>query len=156
MNISEYQGFYEDPTHIQGLQTVPAKGMFAVLAHHLCTALVPLDVNFTFRTALDWCVIFFVLIKRAGKKRESSPMCFFFKFQTWHHSNPKSLNIHFTRRTTDAIALIRQSIFTNLRYNRIVWDGRFFPPVAVSLSALISLVLPFSVKFWLWNLEPSR
>lgn len=50
---------------IQGLQTVPAEGMFAVLAHHLCTALIPLDVHFTFRTALDWCVVLFVLIERA-------------------------------------------------------------------------------------------
>jgi len=43
--------------------------MFTVLAHHLCTALVPLDVNFTLRTALDWCVVLFVLIERAGKKK---------------------------------------------------------------------------------------
>lgn len=50
---------------IQGLQTVPAEGVFAVLAHHLCTALVPLDVNFTLRTALDWCVVLFILIERA-------------------------------------------------------------------------------------------
>lgn len=50
---------------IQGLQTVPAEGVFAVLAHHLCTALVPLDVNFTFRAALDWCIILFILIERA-------------------------------------------------------------------------------------------
>ena len=62
---------YEESTHIQGLQTVPAEGMLAVLAHHLCTAFVPLDVNFTFRTALDWCVVFFIFVKRAGKKRES-------------------------------------------------------------------------------------
>lgn len=59
----------KDATHIQGLQTVPAEGMLAVLAHHLCTALVPLNVNFTFRTALDWCIILFVLIKRAEEKR---------------------------------------------------------------------------------------
>lgn len=50
---------------IQGFQTVPAEGMFAVLAHHLCTALVPLNVNFTFRTALDWCIILFVLVEGA-------------------------------------------------------------------------------------------
>lgn len=50
---------------IQGLQTVPAEGVFAVLAHHLCAALVPLDVNFTFRTALDRSVILFILIERA-------------------------------------------------------------------------------------------
>lgn len=59
----------KDATHIQGLQTVPAEGMLAVLAHHLCTALVPLNVNFTFRTALDWCIILFVFIKRAEEKR---------------------------------------------------------------------------------------
>lgn len=56
-------------THIQGLQTVPAEGMFAVLAHHLCTTLVPLDVNFTFGTALDRCIVFLILVKRAGRKR---------------------------------------------------------------------------------------
>lgn len=59
-------------THIQGLQTVPAEGVFAVLAHHLRAALVPLDVNFTFRTALDWCVILFVLIERAEEKTDAS------------------------------------------------------------------------------------
>lgn len=55
---------------IQGLQTVPAKGVFAVLAHHLCTAFVPLNVNFTFRTALDWCVILFILKERAVFSRQ--------------------------------------------------------------------------------------
>lgn len=50
---------------IQRFQTVPAESVFAVLAHHLRAALVPLDVNFTFRTALDWCIILFILIERA-------------------------------------------------------------------------------------------
>lgn len=46
--------------------------MLAVLAHHLRAALVPLDVDFTFWTTFDWRVVFFVLVKRAGKKREFS------------------------------------------------------------------------------------
>lgn len=45
--------------------------MFAVLAHHLRAALVPLDVNFTFRTAFDWCVVLFILVERAGRKTET-------------------------------------------------------------------------------------
>lgn len=57
------------PTHIQGLQTVPAERVLAVLAHHLCAALIPLDVDLTFWTAFDWRVIFFVLVKRAGEKK---------------------------------------------------------------------------------------
>lgn len=60
------------PTHIQGLQTVPAEGVLAVLAHHLCAALVPLYVDFTFWTTFDWRVVFFILVKRARKKRELS------------------------------------------------------------------------------------
>lgn len=40
-------------THIQILQTVPAEGVFAALTQHLCTALVPLDVDTTHRTLLD-------------------------------------------------------------------------------------------------------
>lgn len=57
------------PTHIQGLQTVPAERVLAVLAHHLRAALVPLDVDFTFWTPLDRRVVFLVLVKRAGKER---------------------------------------------------------------------------------------
>lgn len=38
---------------VQILQTVPAEGVFAALAQHLCTALVPLDVDPTHRTLLD-------------------------------------------------------------------------------------------------------
>lgn len=38
---------------IQILQTVPAEGVFAALTQHLCTALVPLDVDATHRTLLD-------------------------------------------------------------------------------------------------------
>lgn len=40
-------------THIQILQAVPAEGVFAALTQHLCTALVPLDVDTTHRTLLD-------------------------------------------------------------------------------------------------------
>lgn len=40
-------------THIQILQTVPAEGVFAALAQHLCTALVPLNVDTTHRTLFD-------------------------------------------------------------------------------------------------------
>lgn len=40
-------------THIQTLQTVPAEGVFAALTQHLCTALVPLDVDSTHRALLD-------------------------------------------------------------------------------------------------------
>lgn len=45
----------EDIT-IQILQTVPAEGVFAALTQHLCTALVPLDVDTTHGTLLDWHV----------------------------------------------------------------------------------------------------
>lgn len=38
---------------IQILQTVPAEGVFAALAQHLGTALVPLNVDATHRTLLD-------------------------------------------------------------------------------------------------------
>lgn len=58
-------------THIQGLQTVPAERMLAVLAHHLCAALVPLNVDFTFWTTFDWGVVFFGLVKRAAKEELS-------------------------------------------------------------------------------------
>lgn len=40
-------------THIQVLQTVPAEGVFAALAQHLCAALVPLDVGATHGALLD-------------------------------------------------------------------------------------------------------
>lgn len=40
-------------THIQVLQTVPAEGVFAALAQHLCAALVPLDVDAAHGTLLD-------------------------------------------------------------------------------------------------------
>lgn len=40
-------------THIQILQAVPAEGVLAALAEHLCTALVPLDVNATHGALLD-------------------------------------------------------------------------------------------------------
>lgn len=40
-------------THVQVLQTVPAEGVFAALAQHLCAALVPLDVDAAHGTLLD-------------------------------------------------------------------------------------------------------
>lgn len=40
-------------THVQVLQTVPAEGVFAALAQHLSTALVPLDVDAAHGTLLD-------------------------------------------------------------------------------------------------------
>lgn len=40
-------------THVQVLQTVPAEGVFAALAQHLGTALVPLDVDAAHGTLLD-------------------------------------------------------------------------------------------------------
>lgn len=40
-------------THIQIVQTVPAEGVFAALAQHLRTALVPLDIDATHRTLLN-------------------------------------------------------------------------------------------------------
>lgn len=86
--------------------------MLAVLAHHLCTSLVPLDVNFAFRTALDRCVILFVLIERAGKERDTSLMCEGFFFWSEPDVNPKSLNVHVTRNARGESALTKQSIFT--------------------------------------------
>lgn len=59
-------------THIQGLQAVPAEGVFTVLAHHLGAALVSLDVNFTLRTALDGGVVLLVLIEGAGNPEVTS------------------------------------------------------------------------------------
>lgn len=74
--------------------------MFAVLAHHLCTALVPLNVNFTFRTALDWCIVLFILIERAGKKKDTSFMflvlfTFYIMIYCRFIRQPKSFNIQF-------------------------------------------------------------
>lgn len=45
-------------TYVQVLETVPAKRVFAILAHHLSTALVALDVNPTNRALLNggFCV----------------------------------------------------------------------------------------------------
>lgn len=40
-------------THIQILQTVPAEGVLAAFTQHLCTALVPLNVDTTHWTLLD-------------------------------------------------------------------------------------------------------
>lgn len=40
-------------THIQILQTVPAEGVFAALTQHLCTTLVPLDVDTAHGTLFD-------------------------------------------------------------------------------------------------------
>lgn len=40
-------------THVQVLQTVPAEGVFAALAQHLRTALVPLDVDAAHGTLFD-------------------------------------------------------------------------------------------------------
>lgn len=52
-------------THIQRLQAVPAEGMLAVLTHHLCTALIPLDVHPALGAAFDGCVALFHLESRA-------------------------------------------------------------------------------------------
>ena len=52
-------------THIQGLEAVPAEGVFAVLAHHLGTAFVPLDVDFALGAALDGRVVLVQLESRA-------------------------------------------------------------------------------------------
>lgn len=54
-------------TYIKWFQTVPAKGMFTVFAHHLGTAFVPFNINFAFRAAFDGCIIFFHFISRAGR-----------------------------------------------------------------------------------------
>lgn len=40
-------------THVQTLETVPAEGVFAALAQHLGTALVPLDVDAAHGALLD-------------------------------------------------------------------------------------------------------
>ena len=52
-------------THIQGLEAVPAEGVFAVLTHHLGTAFVPLNVDLALGAALDWRVILVQLESRA-------------------------------------------------------------------------------------------
>lgn len=42
-----------EETHVQVLQTVPAEGVFAAHAQHLCAALVPLDVGAAHGALLD-------------------------------------------------------------------------------------------------------
>lgn len=44
--------------------------MLAVLAHHLCAALVPFNVDFAFWTPFDRRVVFLVLVKGAGGGQE--------------------------------------------------------------------------------------
>lgn len=48
-------------TYIQRLEAVPAESMLAVLAHHLGTTFVSLNVHFTFGTALDRGIIIIIL-----------------------------------------------------------------------------------------------
>ena len=52
-------------THVQRLQAVPAEGMLAVLTHHLCAALIPLDVHPALGAAFDGRVALFHLERRA-------------------------------------------------------------------------------------------
>lgn len=61
-------------THIHILQTVPAEGVFAALTQHLCTALVPLDVDTAHRTLLDWHVRVTVRAGPEGNTGEVSGM----------------------------------------------------------------------------------
>lgn len=162
VNIKEWKV----QTHIQGFEAVPAEGVLAVLAHHLCTALIPLDVDFTFRTALDWCIILFILIERAGEKRDMSPMRF--PLHSWYKiSNHSTLTL-----------LEAQEMRLLLRSNQYLQSGvtglceigdssgansssknhqsvnglappptlLLHPPVGVGLSVYIS---PVSVKCWL-------
>lgn len=46
-------------THVEGLEAVPAEGVLAVLAHHLCTALVPFYVHLALGAALDGRIVLF-------------------------------------------------------------------------------------------------
>lgn len=57
-------------TYVQRLQAVPAESMLAVLAHHLGTSFVSLDVNLTFGTALDRSIIIVALEERTGTERD--------------------------------------------------------------------------------------
>lgn len=43
--------------------------MLAVLAHHLCAALVALDVDLTLRAALDWGVVLITLVQGAVRRK---------------------------------------------------------------------------------------
>jgi hypothetical protein len=61
---------YQKEIIVQGLQAVPAEGMLAVLAHHLCTALIPLNVDLALGAAFDWCISLFYLESRAGLPRK--------------------------------------------------------------------------------------
>lgn len=61
---------YQEEVIIQGLQAVPAEGMLAVLTHHLCTALIPLDVHPALGATLDGCITLFHLESRAGLSRK--------------------------------------------------------------------------------------
>lgn len=61
---------YQQKIVVQGLQAVPAEGVLAVLAHHLCTALVSLDVDSALGAALDGRVVLFQLESRAGLPRK--------------------------------------------------------------------------------------
>lgn len=57
-------------TYVQGLQAVPAESMLAVLAHHLGTTFVSLDVYFTFRTALDRSIVVITLKERTATETD--------------------------------------------------------------------------------------
>ena len=62
----------QSSTHVERLQTVPAKGVFTVLAHHLGASLIPLDVHLTLGTALDGGVVPLVLIEGAAGREENT------------------------------------------------------------------------------------
>lgn len=51
-------------TYVQRFQAVPAESMLAVLAHHLGTTFISLNVHFTFGTALDGSIIVITLKER--------------------------------------------------------------------------------------------
>lgn len=57
---------YQKEIIVQRLQAVPAEGMLAVLTHHLCAALIPLDVHPALGAAFDGRVALFHLESRAG------------------------------------------------------------------------------------------
>lgn len=76
--------------------------MLAVLAHHLCTALVPLDVNFAFRTALDRSVVLFALVEGAEGQRDRSRMC------SADLKSPKTFDTRFNKSAVGEMSLMQR------------------------------------------------
>lgn len=70
---AEPQSRAQGRTHVQRLEAVPAEGVFAVLAHHLGTPFVPLDVDLALGAALDGGLILLQSERGAAGESRSAP-----------------------------------------------------------------------------------